>query len=205
VPDLDTRQQIIEVATKDFLHYGFKNVTVDEIARSAGISKKTLYQEFSKKDDLVLASAQFYNEKHWDEMIGIMDRANNAIEELVGIFSHMAIMFKGMNPVCFVDLQRYYTRAYKYMEEFKKTKLHDCIKDNLDRGIQEGLFREDIDTEIVARYRMESVFIILHLDIFPKKEFDLVEVSKQTFELYMFGISTLKGHKLITKYLENLK
>lgn len=205
MPDLDTRQQIIEVATKDFLHYGFKNVTVDEIARSAGISKKTLYQEFSKKDDLVLASVQYYNQMHWDEMMQITDQSTNAIEELVVTFFHMAKMFKGMNPVCFVDLQRYYSKAYKYMEGFKNSQLHDCISENLSRGIQEGFFRENIDTEIIARYRMESVFMIMHLDLFPKKEFDLVEVSKQTFELYMFGISTLKGHKLITKYLENLK
>jgi len=202
---LDSRQHIIEIATKDFLHYGFKNVTVDEIARSAGISKKTLYQEFSKKDDLVLASVEYYNQNHWDEMMKIMGESSNAIEELVGVFFHMAKMFKGMNPVCFVDLQRYYSKAYKYMEDFKNTLLHDCIKENLERGQKEGLFRENINTEIIARYRMESVFMIMHLDIFPKKEFDLIEVSKQTFELYMFGISTLKGHKLITKYLEKLK
>lgn len=201
---METRDQIIEIATKAFLHYGFKNVTVDEIARQAGISKKTLYKEFSKKDDLVLASVQFYNERHWNEMLEIMDKSKNAIEELVGVFFHMATMFKGMNPVCFVDLQRYYSKAFKYMEEFKNTKLHDCIKENLERGKVEGLFRQNINTEIIARYRMESVFMILHLGIFPKKEFDIVEVNKQTFELYMFGISTLKGHKLITKYFEQL-
>lgn len=201
---METRNQIIAIATKSFLHYGFKNVTVDEIAHQAGISKKTLYKEFVKKDELVLASVTAYNERHWNEMLAIMDNSKNAIEELVGVFFHMAKMFKGMNPVCFIDLQRYYSKAFNYMEEFKKTKLHDCIKINLERGIKEGLFRENIAPEIIARYRMESVFMILHLDIFPKKEFELVEVSKQTFELYMFGISTLKGHKLITKYLEQL-
>lgn len=199
---METREQIIETATKAFLHYGFKNVTVDEIARLAGISKKTLYQEFSKKDDLVLASVEFYNQKHWDEMLDLMESSKNAVEELVGVFFHMAKLFKGMNPVCFIDLQRYYTKAFKYMEHFKQTRLHDCIKDNLDRGVEEGFFRENIDTEIIARYRMESVFLIMHADVFPKKEFDLVEINKQIFELYMFGVATLKGHKLITQYLE---
>jgi len=202
---VETREQIIEIATKAFLHYGFKNVTVDEIARQAGISKKTLYKEFSKKDDVVLASVQFYNERHWQEMLEIMDSSKNAIEELVGVFFHMAKMFKGMNPVCFIDLQRYYSKAFKYMENFKETKLHDCIKDNLDRGIQEGLFRENINAEIIATYRMESVFMLMHAGIFNKREHDLVEINKQIFELYMFGISTLKGHKLISKYLSNLQ
>jgi len=202
---VETREQIIEIATKAFLHYGFKNVTVDEIARQAGISKKTLYQEFSKKDDLVLASVETYNERHWEEMLEIMGASKNALEELVGVFIHMAKMFKGMNPVCFVDLQRYYASAFKYMEHFKQTKLHDCIKENLDRGIEEGLFRENINSSIIATYRMESVFMLMHAGIFPKREFDLVEINKQIFELYMFGISTLKGHKLITKYLSNLQ
>ena len=201
---METRNQIIEIATKAFLHYGFKNVTVDEIARQAGISKKTLYKEFAKKDDLVLASVQLYNEKHWDEMCEIMSQSKNAVDELVGVFRHMMKMFKGMNPVCFVDLQRYYSKAYKYMEQFKQTKLHDCIKKNIEDGIEQGLFRENINSEIIARYRMESVFMILHIGIFPKKEFDLIEVNSQTFELYMFGIATLKGHKLITKYFEQL-
>jgi len=201
---VETRNQIIEIATKAFLHYGFKNVTVDEIARQAGISKKTLYKEFAKKDDLVLASVQLYNEKHWDEMCEIMSQSKNAVDELVGVFRHMMKMFKGMNPVCFVDLQRYYSKAYKYMEQFKQTKLHDCIKKNIEDGIEQGLFRENINSEIIARYRMESVFMILHIGIFPKKEFDLIEVNSQTFELYMFGIATLKGHKLITKYFEQL-
>ncbi len=201
---METRNQIIQIATKAFLHYGFKNVTVDEIARQAGISKKTLYKEFVKKDDLVLASVENYNEKHWDEMCNIMGQSKNAVEELVGVFYHMMKMFKGMNPVCFVDLQRYYSKAYKYMEHFKQTKLHDCIKKNIEDGIEQGLFRENINSEIIARYRMESVFMMLHLDVFPKKEFDLIEVNKQTFALYMFGISTLKGHKLITKYFEQL-
>ncbi len=202
---METREQIIEIATKAFLHYGFKNVTVDEIARQAGISKKTLYQEFSKKDDLVLASVKHYNLKNWNEMLALMGASNNAVEELVTVFFHMAKMFKGMNPVCFIDLQRYYSKAFKYMDQFKKTKLHDCIKENLDRGVAEGFFREDMDTEIIARYRMESVFLIMHAGVFPKKEFDLIEINKQIFELYMFGVATLKGHKLITKYLEKTK
>ena len=202
---METREQIIEIATKAFLHYGFKNVTVDEIARQAGISKKTLYQEFSKKDDLVLASVQFHSENNWKDMLAVMAPSKNAVEELVAVFLHMAKMFKGMNPVCFIDLQRYYSKAFKYMEQFKKTKLHDCIKDNLERGVKEGHFREDMDTEIIARYRMESIFLIMHAGVFPKDEFDLVEINKQIFELYMFGVATLKGHKLITKYLEKTK
>ena len=202
---METREQIVQVATKAFIHYGFKNVTVDEIARQAGISKKTLYQNFAKKDDLVFASVQHYNEFHWKEMLLIMNSSKNALEELVGVFIHMIKMFKGMNPVCFVDLQRYYSKAFKYMEKFKQTKLLDCIKDNLDRGIKEGLFREDIHSEIIATYRMESVFMLMNAGIFPKRQYDLVEINKQIFELYMYGIATLKGHKLIKKYLANLQ
>lgn len=198
-------ENIIKIATAEFLHYGFKSVTVDDIARKCGISKKTLYELFQNKDELVLHCVKQYNEKHWEEMLQIMKSSKNAIEELVGVFIHMAKMFKGMNPVCFVDLQRYYSSAFKYMEKFKAEKLNDCIKDNLDRGIQEGLFRADINSEIIATYRLESVFMIMHKGLFSNTKYDLVEINKQIFELYMFGIATLKGHKLISKYISNLQ
>ncbi len=198
-------EQILNIATAEFLHYGFKSVTVDDIARKCGISKKTLYERFKNKDELVTECVKYYNEAHWIDLEKNTAQSKNAVEELVGVFVHLGNMFKNMNPICLIDLQRYYKDAFQYMENFKQTKLIACIKDNLLRGIGEGLFRDEIDIETVAHFRLESVFMIMHTNILKKSSLGLVHVNKEIFELYMYGIASLKGHKLITNYLSKLK
>jgi hypothetical protein len=80
--------------------------------------------------------------------------------------------------------------------------LYRCIADNLKRGIQEGLYREDIDVEIITRFRMESALLAFQYNVFPQEKYDTVKVNFQIFTNYMYGIASLKGHKLITQYLQ---
>lgn len=198
-------EAIIAIATAEFLQYGFKSVTVDTIAHKCGISKKTLYQQFKNKDQLVFECVKHHNESNWAEMQRITATSKNAIEELVGVFLHMGNMFKNMNPICLIDLQRYYALAYQFMEQFKKSKLICCIEENLERGIREGYFREEIDVKTVALFRLESIFMILHNSILRQSNKGLVHINKEIFELYMYGIASAKGHKLITNYLSKIK
>lgn len=198
-------EQILEIAMDEFLHYGFKSVTVDDIARKCGISKKTFYERFKNKDELVNETVKQYNQQHWEEMCQMSKDAKNAVEELVSIFVHLGKMMKNINPICFSDMQRYYPEAFKYMECFKNEKILNSIKDNLIRGKQEELFREELDDEIIAQFRLNSVFMVMENNVFSKSPKGALYVNRQIMELYMYGVATVKGHKLVSKYLSDIK
>lgn len=201
---LDTQSHIIHTATAAFMQLGFKAVTVDQIARSSGISKKTLYEHYENKDALIKASLEYVHSQDILAMNQIAENSDNAIEEMVKVFALLSALIKGMNPICFHDLQRYYPKAFQQMAGYKEEHYLKLINKNLERGITEGNYRAEIDIKIIGRFRLESFFWMLHSDIFPRGKFNLVEVNKQVFENFVYGIATLKGHKLITKHLKSL-
>lgn len=200
----DQKQDIVVTAFKQFKQFGFKSVTMDDIARSAGVSKKTLYELFEDKDELVLESVKFMLNDNQCQTEDIFKSSKNAIEQIINILIIMEKMVRGMNLVCYVDLQRHYPDAYKYLTKHKETYLFQTISDNLKQGIAEGLYRDDIDIEIISRFRMESALIVFQNNVFPQENYDIVKVNTQIFANYMYGISSLKGHKLITSYLNKM-
>jgi AcrR family transcriptional regulator len=195
------RTEITVSAFEQFRQYGFKNVTMDDIARNIGVSKKTLYEQFKDKDELVLETVKYMLAKNQEEIENAFKSAKNAVEQIIAILFIMERMVRGMNLVCYVDLTRHYPAAYKYLQEHKESFLFQCISENLRQGIHEGLYRADIDVEIISRFRMESALIVFQNNIFPQEKYDTVTVNNQIFANYMYGIASLSGHKLITKYL----
>jgi hypothetical protein len=131
-----------------------------------------------------------------------MTTSKHAVEQIVHVLNLMEKMVRGLNMVCYMDLQRHYSDAFRYLQEHKESYLYRCIADNLKRGIQEGLYREDIDVEIITRFRMESALLAFQYNVFPQEKYDTVKVNFQIFTNYMYGIASLKGHKLITQYLQ---
>lgn len=198
----EQKQHIIEIAFAQFRQYGFKNITMDDISRSAGVSKKTLYELFSDKDELVLESVKFMLNQNQCETDLAMNASKHAVEQIVHVLNLMEKMVRGLNMVCYMDLQRHYVDAFRYLQEHKESYLYRCIADNLKRGIQEGLYREEIDVEIITRFRMESALLAFQYNVFPQEKYDTVKVNFQIFNNYMYGIASLKGHKLITQYLQ---
>ena len=98
-------------------------------------------------------------------------------------------------------MQRHYPAAYQYLNAHKNSYLYQCISDNLKRGMEEGLYREDVDIDIITRFRMESAIIVFQNNLFPQDKFNIVKVNTQIFANYLYGIASLKGHKLITTLL----
>jgi AcrR family transcriptional regulator len=195
------RTEITVSAFEQFRQYGFKSVTMDDIARNIGVSKKTLYEQFKDKDELVLETVKYMLAKNQEETESAFKSAKNAVEQIIALLFIMERMVRGMNLVCYVDLTRHYPAANKYLQEHKESFLFQCISENLRQGIHEGLYRADIDVEIISRFRMESALIVFQNNIFPQEKYDTVTVNNQIFANYMYGIASLSGHKLITKYL----
>jgi AcrR family transcriptional regulator len=198
------QQEIITAAFKQFKLLGFKSVTMDDIVRKIGISKKTLYELFKDKDELVLECIKYMLNDNQVQTEKALKNSINAIDQAINILMIMEKMIRGMNPVCYLDLQRFYPSAAKYLNDHKDSFMFQCISDNLKQGIQEGFYREDIDIEIISRFRMESALIVFQHDLFPQEIYDIVKVNTQIFAHYIYGIASSKGHKMIESYLKKI-
>jgi hypothetical protein len=198
------QQEIIIAAFKQFKLLGFKSVTMDDIVRKIGISKKTLYELFKDKDELVLECIKYMLNDNQAQTEKALKSSINAIDQAINILIIMEKMIRGMNPVCYLDLQRFYPSAAKYLNDHKESFMFQCISDNLKQGIQEGFYREDIDIEIISRFRMESALIVFQHDLFPQESYDIVKVNTQIFAHYIYGIASSKGHKMIESYLKKI-
>ena len=105
-----------------------------------------------------------------------------------------------MNPSMLHDLEKYHPGGYKKFLEHKNKFLYEMVKKNIERGIKEELYRPEIDIEIMARYRLESMMLAFNADLFPMSKFNLVKLHQEILEHFLYGLATLKGYKLILKY-----
>ena len=187
------------------MRYGFRSVTMDEIAAQIGISKKTLYQFFEDKDSLVEAVMQAELAYMQSECKRQLQESENAIEEIFKDMDSMEPVMDAMNPQIIFDLEKFYPKTFEKFKKYKNAFLLDLIKKNLERGIDEEIYRDDIDIDIIARFRLESAFMIFNPDLFPYGKYSLLKVSTEVYHHYLHGLATPKGKKLIEKYIQQRK
>jgi hypothetical protein len=114
----------------------------------------------------------------------------------------MEPVMDAMNPQIVFDLEKFYPQTFEKFKRHKHTFLLDVIKKNLQRGIQEGVYRDDIDIDIIAKFRLESAFIMFNQDLFPYGKYSVLKVSTEIYHHYLHGIATSKGKRLIEKYIQ---
>ncbi|GAA0893394.1 TetR/AcrR family transcriptional regulator [Fulvivirga kasyanovii] len=202
---MDIRTKIIDGAGELFTRYGVRSVSMDDIARQLSISKKTIYQYFKDKDEIVTKAVRARIEFEKEEYDEIFDSSHDAVEELAKVSKCMRKDFHEMNPSLLFDLQKYHPKAWAVWLDFKNKHMRDSIVTNLKRGIAEGYFREEIDPEFMAILRVEQVQLVFDNQIFPSDQFNLKETQMKLLDHYVHGIVTEKGRKLYMEYLEKEK
>jgi TetR/AcrR family transcriptional regulator, cholesterol catabolism regulator len=193
------REKIIEKASKLFFKFGIRSVTMDELSKELGISKKTLYQHFTDKDSLVheMVKADICCEMEFWESINT--RNLNALEKLVEVAHLLTKMFSEVNSTVINDLTKYHSNAWEYIEKHKTEFVIPTIIKDLKQGIDEGLFREDINTKELAHYRYGQVIMAFDQSIFPKEEFNLTQLQMTMLDLFIRSILTEKGLNIYKK------
>jgi AcrR family transcriptional regulator len=198
--ELATGERIKFKATELFMQYGLRSVSMDDIANSLGISKKTIYQFYADKDNLVEAVVE--NQIRFNQDCCMKDKslAKDAVHEIFLAIEMMEEMFANMNASLLFDMEKFHAKAFSKFQQHKYNFLYQVFTENLERGKKEELFREDIDTDIMVKTRLEMIMLPFNPAVFPKTKFSLTEVQRALTEFYLFGIATQKGHKLILKY-----
>lgn len=197
---MEVKDRIKQKANELYRRYGIKSVTMDEIASQLGVSKKTIYHSFSDKNELVDAVIVDILDYNRECCQNDKSKAQNAIEEVYLAMEMMQTMFENMNPSILFDIERNYPVTYEKFKKHKYKYLFQVVKDNIERGKKEELYRPEINADVVAIIRLETMMLPFNEDIFPKSKYSLVFLGQQLIEYYLFGLVSLKGYKLISKY-----
>ncbi|MGC3948628.1 MAG: TetR/AcrR family transcriptional regulator [Chryseolinea sp.] len=197
--DTNIKKKIIRGAENLFTKYGVRSISMDDIARHLAVSKKTLYQHFEDKEEIVTIAVQSHIERIMAEFDAVQNAASDAIDEIARISQCLKRTMSEINPSLMFDLEKYHPRAWNVWVENKKKFIRESVIRNLKRGVEEGYFRPELDLEIVATMRMELVQLAFDDRVFPTSQFKITEVQLQLFEHFVFGLLTEKGRK---KYLK---
>jgi len=182
------------------LQTGLRQVTMDDLAHQLGISKKTIYQYYKDKDDLVKAVVNLELKDHEITCKDCKSKAENAIHEMFLLMENMKAMTQTMNPNSMMELEKHFSNAFDMIKNHKDEFLFSLIKQNLMKGIEEGCYRNDLDIDIISKFRLETVFIPFNLHLFPLSKFNSLEVHTQLMEHFVYGLMTIKGHELMDRY-----
>lgn len=200
--EFETKEKILEGSEALFMRYGVRSVSMDDIARHLSVSKKTLYQHFVDKDDLVFKMSEVYLEKSFKQYDQIERSSKNSLDELSKISVCMKVEMENLNSSLLFDLQKYHPKAWSLWNDHK-LKIGGSVVRNISKGIADGFFRSDISPEIMATTRLALIEAAFDPEKFPKDRFSLAEVQSQLFELFVYGLCTEKGKKIYQKYKEN--
>lgn len=200
----DVRTLILKTALKEFTKRGIKDVKMDDIASMLSISKRTIYELFKDKEQLLLEALKLHNEHILDEGKQIVRLASHTLEIILGLYDKYVEILSKINKKFFADLKRY--------PELYNSKKHDEEQNDkkflawIERGCKEGLFREDANLEIFShtlRRNLETIFAInMNAEENKLSKYPPGELGRTLIIFYLRGISTPKGQDIIEDYLK---
>jgi TetR/AcrR family transcriptional regulator, cholesterol catabolism regulator len=188
-----------------YMKYGIKSITMDDVARELSISKKTLYQYVTDKDDLVGKFIENEFEIRKEEILKCFGFGFNAIEELFEISLYMNKQMRDQNPATEYDLKKYYPQHYQKTLKERREGIYNYILLNLEKGIKEGLYRKDMNKEIIAKlylWRSEDTNIF---ELFAVGEFTSIKLFVELLNYHIRGIATGKGIIVLEKKIKELE
>lgn len=195
-------QRLVAEAAKVFWTYGIKSMTMDDMAARLGISKKTLYQCVKDKNDLVEQVLMCMAVESSREMTKELDREPSAIDELFAIANRVSKRLAGIHPSIHFDLEKYHPEAFHAWRKRKRAEIFSSMVANLKRGIEEGLYRKDLDVEVIATVHIARFDMMFDGELFPAGQFNMEEVQKEMLRYHIRGIASPKGVEHLEKMMK---
>ncbi|MCF1421704.1 TetR/AcrR family transcriptional regulator [Mangrovimonas futianensis] len=197
------KNEILKTAADMFLNYGFKSVTMDEIANALGMSKKTLYQHYSNKETLVEAVVLYMFEIISTGIDEIRKKENNPIEEIFEIKEFLMRHLKDEKSSPQFQLQKYYPKIFENVKSKQLCVMQDCVVCNLELGVSLGLYRDSIDVPFISKIYFNCMMALKDKELFPLERFSMRSLMNHYLEYHLRGICTPKGSEILETYLKN--
>ena len=188
---------IIERSSLIFLKYGIKSVTMDELASQLGMSKKTIYKYFEDKNELIntiIERSLNFEEKMCFKIQG---KSENALEALIEISRMVIQRLNNVNPTIFFDLQKHHNEAWQTLEKHKWNFVLDAVRNNFNRGIEEKLYRDDLNVEIISRLYVSTIDTILNTEVYDWPNFQFQELFKEIMRFQFQGLVNENGRNYL--------
>jgi len=195
-------KNILQQSLQLFSQFGTRNVSMDDIAKVTGLSKKTLYQYVKDKDELIMKTFEYEIENGCCATDTIISKYDNALETMIKITEWHANRVKSTNPVAILELQKYHPQVWALMIKNNQEHVIPNILKIITKGIEQGYFREDMNIQIVARLHVEKIRIMFDPNVFPYTKYDLSEVYYTIQDLFIRSIVTEKGLKYYKKHYQ---
>ena len=187
------KEKILQKAEELFLTFGFKSVTMDDIANKMGISKKTIYTHFKNKTQLVKETTLKVFENISQGIDGICSLNKNPIDEIFEIKTLILEQLKGEKTSPQYQLSKYYPEIHNTLKKRQFDIMQDCVKNNLTKGVSQGYYRSDLEIEFISRIYFLGMTGIKDESIFPSDKFSKKQVMDNYLEYHLRGIVTKKG------------
>ena len=182
------------------MRYGIKSITMDDIARELGMSKKTLYQYVDNKTDLIEQIFQQHVEEEKKVIERIRHDSADAIDEILRIARYVVEQLRELAPTTVYDLQKYYRNTWKQMDALHQRHVYTVIKDNLERGIRQGVYRSNLNPDIVAKLYVGKTSLVADEEMFPAREYNIQNLYWEYINYHIRGIASAEGQRLLEKY-----
>ncbi|MCB0479781.1 MAG: TetR/AcrR family transcriptional regulator [Flavobacteriales bacterium] len=191
-------ETILMGALKVFMTYGIRSVTMDDLAKHMGISKKTLYRYVTDKNDLVIKGIEYHQQLEMCALEACVSKNLNAIDENFEISKVIVDQLQNIHPSVMFDLEKYYPEAMATFDQYKKTVVKHWVEDNMRRGIEEGLYRKDLNIPVLTGMYLARINDFFNADLFPKGV-SFSDIYLEIFRYHIRGLASEKG----VKYLQD--
>jgi len=198
-------ENILSLVSELYLKFGVKSVTMDDVSRHLGMSKKTLYQYVKDKNELVKMFVNFELEKNKHLFESVLMQNLNSIEELFEINKFIRKLIASYNPALEYDLEKYYPTLYTEMLKIRRERAYFTLLRNIEKGKEEGYYRSELNTDIIAKLYISRMEQHQHSKCFTTDDLSSLKVFNEMFIYHLRGICNTKGIEFLEQKLSELK
>ena len=201
----DKKEFFLKNAGELYMRFGIRAVTMDDVAAEFGISKKTLYQYFKDKEDLVHQVIEYYLENPIFNLN--KEGLGNAIDRIIALRKHVSQIIKHYNNHLEYDLKKTYPMLYKKVYDFKRQRIYSDTVRNISDGMKSGLFRKDLNPDFIAKIQVGRMLYTCNPDnqIFDAHELATIQLFDEVMDYHMHAICTEEGKAYYQKQLKNIQ
>lgn len=189
------KEKILLIASEQFSQYGVRAITMEDIARLAGISKKTIYQEFKDKKHLVKEAFSMALKEDQNRLNKIMEAEDGVIEHLVCTSKMVRERLSALNPMALLEIQKYFPEVWEMFNQFKEEIIVTDLVNVIEKGKALGYFRPEINAKILADMRIDQISAAMNPSNYDRRDFSLLTLHMEMLDHFLHGIFTEKGRQ----------
>ena len=197
---MDLRKRILTEATNLFFQNGIRNITMDDIAGKLGISKRTIYETFKDKNELLINCFEEYSKEKYKVNEDIIKNSPNMLAAVCSFIQSGAMAIDLLNPAFFSDMKKYHNDIWVMASKQQNEKNYNLAYRLLRKGINEGIFRKDINIDIVVKIILTQMNLLVDNEVFSTDKYSRSDVFKNMVINFIRGIATNKGIELIDSF-----